>query len=40
MGRAEGQDAFTLFHGEPPEYVKIDVDRAIQLLHQHGFVHG
>ena len=40
MDRAEGQDAYTLFPGEPPDYVKIDVDRAIQLLHQHGFVHG
>jgi hypothetical protein len=40
MDRAEGQDAYSLFPGEPPNYVKIDVDRAIQLLHQHGFVHG
>lgn len=40
MDRAEGQDAYTLFHSEPPDYVKKDVDRAIQLLHQHGFVHG
>lgn len=40
MDRAEGQDAHTLFPSEPPDYVKKDVDRAIQLLHQHGFVHG
>ena len=40
MDRVEGQDAYTLFPGEPPDYVKKDVDRAIQLLHQHGFVHG
>ena len=40
MDRVEGQDAYTLFPGEPPDYVKEDVDRAIQLLHQHGFVHG
>ena len=40
MDRAEGQDAYTLFPGEPPDYVKKDVDRAIQLLHQHDFVHG
>jgi hypothetical protein len=40
MDRAESQDAHTLFPGEPPDYVKKDVDRAIQLLHQHGFVHG
>jgi hypothetical protein len=40
MDRAEGQDAYTLFPGEPPDYVKKDVDRAIQLLHQDGFVHG
>ena len=40
MDRAEGQDAYTLFPGEPPDYVKRDVHRAIELLHQHGFVHG
>lgn len=40
MDRTEGQDAYTLFPGEPPDYVKRDVDRAIELLHQHGFVHG
>ena len=40
MDRVEGQDAHILFPGEPPDYVKKDVDRAIQLLHQHGFVHG
>lgn len=40
MDRVEGQDAYTLFPGEPPDYVKKDVDKAIQLLHQHGFVHG
>jgi hypothetical protein len=40
MDRVDGQDAYTLFPGEPPDYVKEDVDRAIELLHQHGFVHG
>ncbi len=40
MDHVEGQDAYTLFTGEPPDYVKRDVDRGIQLLHQHGFVHG
>ncbi len=40
MDRVESQDAYTLFPGEPPDYVKKDVDRAIQLLHQEGFVHG
>jgi hypothetical protein len=39
MDRAEGQDAYSLFPGEPPDYLKNDVDRANQLLHQHDFVH-
>lgn len=39
-GRVEDQDAYTLFLGKPQDYVEKDVDMAIQLLHQHGFVHG